>query len=147
MKPRRTRRRAPPRAPCAASGRFHLLLLLARSHPRTCQRDPSAGPALRIGPSMRGFPAMTIGYPAGTEFANYISDGWADDAQEDPVGISASLILIAIGAILRFAVTADVQGVNLDTIGVILMIVGAVGALISLLFWSTWGGFRRGEPV
>jgi hypothetical protein len=57
------------------------------------------------------------------------------------MGLSGSLILIAIGAILRFAVTAQTEGINLNTVGMILMIVGAVGAVLSLVFWSSWGGF------
>ena len=56
------------------------------------------------------------------------------------MGIGVSLILIAVGAILTWAVTATVSGVDISTIGVILMIVGAVGLVLSLLFWSTWGG-------
>ena len=51
--------------------------------------------------------------------------------------LGASLFLIAIGAILKFAVTKEVNGVNLGTIGVILMIVGIVGLLISLVWMST----------
>lgn len=57
------------------------------------------------------------------------------------MGISFSLILVAVGAILTWAVTADVSGVDITTVGVILMIVGIVGALLSLAFWSSWGGF------
>ncbi|HJU48949.1 MAG TPA: DUF6458 family protein [Gaiellaceae bacterium] len=57
------------------------------------------------------------------------------------MGISASLILIAVGAILTWAVTTEVSGVDINTVGVILMVVGLVGALISVVFWSTWGGF------
>lgn len=57
------------------------------------------------------------------------------------MGIGVSLLLIAIGAILTWAVSADVSGVDITTVGVILMVVGAVGALISLVFWSSWGGF------
>jgi len=57
------------------------------------------------------------------------------------MGISGSLVLIAIGAILKWAVTATVSGVSVQTVGVILMIVGAVGLVLSLIFWSTWGGF------
>ena len=57
------------------------------------------------------------------------------------MGIGVSLILIAVGAILTWAVSADVSGVDLQTVGVILMVVGAVGALLSLVFWSSWGGF------
>ncbi|WP_249010845.1 DUF6458 family protein [Conexibacter sp. DBS9H8] len=50
------------------------------------------------------------------------------------MGWSTSLLLVAIGAVLRFAVTASVSGINIHTIGVILMIVGAVGFLVSLLW-------------
>ena len=59
------------------------------------------------------------------------------------MGIGVSLILIAAGAILTWAVTATVSGVDINTIGVILMVVGAVGLLLSLMFWGSWGGFRR----
>lgn len=61
------------------------------------------------------------------------------------MGISISLLLIAVGAILRFAVSADASGINLQTTGVILMIVGGIGAVLSLIFWASWGGFRRSE--
>jgi Domain of unknown function (DUF6458) len=57
------------------------------------------------------------------------------------MGISASLVLIAVGAILKWAVTATVSGVNVQTVGVILLVVGIVGLVLSLVFWSTWGGF------
>lgn len=63
------------------------------------------------------------------------------------MGIGASLFLIAAGAILAFAVTDAVDGVNLGTIGWILMIVGALGALLSMIFWSSWGGFNRGRTT
>lgn len=57
------------------------------------------------------------------------------------MGLSASIFLIAVGAILVWAVNVTVTGVSLATIGVILMIVGAIGVLLSLVFWSSWGGF------
>jgi hypothetical protein len=57
------------------------------------------------------------------------------------MGISVSLILIAAGAILKWAVTATASGVNLGTVGVVLMVVGAIGLVLSLAFWSSWGGF------
>jgi Domain of unknown function (DUF6458) len=65
------------------------------------------------------------------------------------MGIGVSLILIAIGAILIWAVNADVSGVELTTVGWILLIIGIAGALISLIFWSSWGGVggRRREVV
>ena len=57
------------------------------------------------------------------------------------MGIGVSLILIAVGAILTWAVTDNVSNVDLSTVGVILMVVGLAGGLISLMFWSSWGGF------
>ena len=57
------------------------------------------------------------------------------------MGISTSLVLIAAGAILKWAVSASTSGVNLHTVGVVLMVVGAVGLVLSLIFWSSWGGF------
>ena len=57
------------------------------------------------------------------------------------MGIGVSLILIAAGAILTWAVTATVSGVDINTVGVILMVIGIAGLIISLMFWSTWGGF------
>ncbi|HLM35111.1 MAG TPA: DUF6458 family protein [Gaiellaceae bacterium] len=57
------------------------------------------------------------------------------------MGIGVSLILIAVGAILAFAVNATVSGLEVTTIGWILMVVGIAGLILSLMFWSTWGGF------
>jgi hypothetical protein len=57
------------------------------------------------------------------------------------MGFGTSLFLIAVGAILAFAVEIDVQGLDLSTVGVILMIVGVVGMIASIAFWNTWGGF------
>ena len=56
------------------------------------------------------------------------------------MGIGVSLILIAVGAVLAFAVHVTTSGLNVNTVGYILLVVGAVGALISLVFWSSWGG-------
>ncbi|MDZ4826866.1 MAG: DUF6458 family protein [Actinomycetota bacterium] len=58
------------------------------------------------------------------------------------MGIGVSLFLIAVGAILAFAVNTAVDGLELDTIGWILMGVGGIGLVLSMIFWSTWGGFR-----
>ncbi|HEY3017848.1 MAG TPA: DUF6458 family protein [Gaiellaceae bacterium] len=57
------------------------------------------------------------------------------------MGIGVSLLLIAAGAILVWAVNVTVSGVELVTVGWILLAVGAAGALLSLIFWSSWGGF------
>jgi hypothetical protein len=56
------------------------------------------------------------------------------------------LILIAVGAILTWAVSADVSGINIHVVGVILMILGIVSLILTLLFWDSWYGgrfFRR----
>jgi hypothetical protein len=57
------------------------------------------------------------------------------------MGIGVSLILAAAGAILIWAVDVEASGVDLTVVGVILLVVGCVGALLSLVFWSSWGGF------
>jgi hypothetical protein len=57
------------------------------------------------------------------------------------MGIGVSMLLIAAGAILVWAVDVSVSGVELVTVGWILLAVGAIGALFSLIFWSSWGGF------
>jgi hypothetical protein len=53
------------------------------------------------------------------------------------MGIGVSLFLLAVGAILTFAVNATVNGVDVSTVGIILMIVGGLGLLLSLLLIST----------
>ena len=57
------------------------------------------------------------------------------------MGMGASLVMIAAGAILAFAVHASTSGFNIHTVGIILLVVGIVGALLSAVFWSSWGGF------
>ena len=56
------------------------------------------------------------------------------------MGLGVSIFLIALGAILTWAVNASVSGLELTTIGVILMIVGVIGLVLSMIFWSSWGG-------
>jgi hypothetical protein len=56
------------------------------------------------------------------------------------VRIGLSLVLLAAGAILTWAVTATVSGVNIHVVGVILMVVGAVGLVLSLLLAASFGG-------
>jgi hypothetical protein len=63
------------------------------------------------------------------------------------MGIGVSIVLLAAGAILAFAVNVTAEGVELDTIGVILMVVGGIGLLFSLLFWSSFSPYRREERV
>jgi Domain of unknown function (DUF6458) len=67
-----------------------------------------------------------------------------------PAGLTVGLILIAAGAILVWAVTGEASGVDIDAVGWILMIVGAIATLLSLVFWAgSWGpgSYRRREYV
>lgn len=61
------------------------------------------------------------------------------------MGIGVSIFFLAVGAILAFAVNASVEGLELTTIGWILMGIGALGVLLSLVFWGSWGGFSGGR--
>ena len=64
------------------------------------------------------------------------------------MGIGASIFLLALGAILSFGINVDSDGsgvFNIDTIGIILMVIGAIGILLSMMFWSSWGGFGGRE--
>ena len=63
------------------------------------------------------------------------------------MGIGTSIFLIAVGAILKYAVTADVSGVDLDVVGVILMIAGVIGLLLSLFWMAVWADRRRHDVV
>jgi hypothetical protein len=58
--------------------------------------------------------------------------------------LGTSILLAAVGAILRYAVTAHVSGISLATVGLILMIAGAVGFILSLLYLATT---RRRDTV
>jgi heme/copper-type cytochrome/quinol oxidase subunit 2 len=57
--------------------------------------------------------------------------------------IGTSIVMIAAGAILRYAVTAHVSAIDLQTVGTILMIVGILGLIISLLYTFAWSGRSR----
>ena len=56
------------------------------------------------------------------------------------MGLGVSLILIAVGAVMAWAVHVSTTGFNVNTIGYILLVVGIIGALLSLVFWSSWAG-------
>ena len=59
------------------------------------------------------------------------------------MGLGVSLFLIAGGAILVWGVNKEVAGLDLDAIGVILMVIGIIGLVLSMIFWSSWGGWNR----
>jgi Zn-dependent protease with chaperone function len=59
------------------------------------------------------------------------------------MSIGVSLFLLAVGAILTFAVNVTTSGFNINTVGIILMAVGALGLVLSLLFWSSFSPYGR----
>jgi Domain of unknown function (DUF6458) len=58
--------------------------------------------------------------------------------------LGTSIFLIAVGAILRYAVTVTVSGIDITTVGLILMIVGIAGLVLSVLYMVAWSPRRRG---
>lgn len=63
------------------------------------------------------------------------------------MSIGASAFLIALGAILKFALESRVEGINLGVVGVILMVVGGAALALSMLFWSSFSPYRRRTDV
>lgn len=69
------------------------------------------------------------------------------------MGIGTSIFLIAVGAILRWGVSDSISGVNLPVIGLILMIVGAIGLVLTFFWMTMWRdrtagrGYREREVV
>ena len=66
------------------------------------------------------------------------------------MGTGVSLILIAVGAVLAWAIHVTTSGFNVHTVGYILLVVGIVGLVLSLVFWSSWAGpayFNRRRTV
>ena len=64
------------------------------------------------------------------------------------MGIGVSVILLAVGAVLAFAIDVESSGgVNLNTIGVILMVAGGIGILAFMTVFGSWGGRGRGDVV
>jgi hypothetical protein len=61
------------------------------------------------------------------------------------MGVGTSIVVIAVGAILRFAVSVTTTGFNLHTIGLILILVGIASLVLSIIFWNSWGGFGGGS--
>ena len=57
------------------------------------------------------------------------------------MGVGVSIFLIAVGLILWLAVNVTTEGLDINMVGIILVIVGAIGLLLSMIFWSSWGGF------
>jgi hypothetical protein len=59
--------------------------------------------------------------------------------------IGSSILLIAIGAILKYAVTAHVSGINIQTAGTVLLILGIVGLVLSIIYTFYWSRSRPAD--
>jgi hypothetical protein len=84
--------------------------------------------------SREGIARRLGGYPIRTRIAT---------ETEFNMQIGTSLFLIAVGAIMRFAVEVDTEGFSINTAGTILMVAGAIGVLISLFMMTLWSGRRE----
>jgi sulfite exporter TauE/SafE len=62
------------------------------------------------------------------------------------MGIGTSIALIAVGAILRYAVNVTVEGIEIQTVGLILMVVGIIGLVVSLAVMFFGGSDRPSRP-
>jgi hypothetical protein len=67
--------------------------------------------------------------------------------QEAAMGIGGSIFLLVVGAILTFAVDVTTSGFSINTVGIILMVAGVIGLLLSLLFWSGFSPWSRRAPA
>jgi Domain of unknown function (DUF6458) len=67
--------------------------------------------------------------------------------EANAMSIGVSIFLLVVGAILTFAVEVSASGFNINTVGIILMLAGALGLLLSLLFWSSFSPWSRRRTV
>jgi hypothetical protein len=64
------------------------------------------------------------------------------------MGLGVGIFLLAVGAVLAFAIHVTTNGaINVQVVGYILMAAGALGIVLSMVFWSSWGGFSRRQQV
>lgn len=64
------------------------------------------------------------------------------------MGLGVGIFLLAVGAVLAFAIHVTTNGsINVQVVGYILMGAGALGIVLSMIFWSSWGGFSRRGAV
>jgi hypothetical protein len=63
------------------------------------------------------------------------------------LSLGVSIFLLVVGAVLTFAVDVTTSGFSIHTVGIILMVAGALGLVLSLLFWSSFSPYRRGGTV
>ena len=89
-------------------------------------------------------PRVLLGKPAIREWRT-TKQSMMEEARKLSLGVS--IFLLVVGAILTFAVNVSASGFSINTVGIILMIAGALGLVLSLLFWSSFSPYRRGRTV
>jgi len=84
----------------------------------------------------------------GTRTCSIGQEHWQRILEEaSRLSLGVSIFLLVVGAILTFAVDVTTSGFSINTVGIILMIAGALGLVLSLLFWSSFSPYRRGRTV
>jgi hypothetical protein len=84
----------------------------------------------------------------GTRTCSIGQEHWKRILEEaSRLSLGVSIFLLVVGAILTFAVDVTTSGFSINTVGIILMIAGALGLVLSLLFWSSFSPYRRGRTV
>src|ERR671912_228547 len=73
--------------------------------------------------------------------------GWRIPLGGHKMSLGASIFLLVVGAVLTFAVDVTTSGFNLNTVGIILMVAGPLGLVLSLLFWSSFSPYRRSRTT
>jgi hypothetical protein len=113
--------------------------------------DPSrTGSVLRpSGPEIRNCnhgPWVLPGKPSHNRRGR-TTDGQSMMEEARSLSLGVSIFLLVVGAILTFAVDVSASGFSINTVGIILMIAGALGLVLSLLFWSSFSPYRRSRTV
>jgi hypothetical protein len=91
-------------------------------------------------------PRVLLGKP-GHNRRGRMTDGRSTIEEARNLSLGVSIFLLVVGAILTFAVDVSASGFSINTVGIILMIAGALGLVLSLLFWSSFAPYRRSRTV
>jgi hypothetical protein len=90
---------------------------------------------------------VLLGKPNTTGAGGRTTNGRSMIEEARNLSLGVSIFLLVVGAILTFAVDVSASGFSINTVGIILMIAGALGLVLSLLFWSSFSPYRRGRTV
>ena len=94
--------------------------------------------------SSAGYTVLLVAHAGRTRQRSTVEASWRRRAA---LSLGVSIFLLVIGAILAFAVDVSASGFSINTVGIILMVAGALGLVLSLLFWSSFAPYRRSRTV